>query len=125
MKFTLIFLVFLMNSFAFAEVDCDLKLGLSTGVPVVEFTSGNTIHSKMSIKEMTPAALEEEMINLQDEGICTEKIPVKKCVLKFEKQKAQKLTLYRGQDRWLSWPTQAKREAQNFVKGLQKVGFCS
>lgn len=126
MKFALILALFVFSSLASAEELCDVRPGESLGVKVIEFTSGNTIHSKMTLKETTPDALAEEIVNLQDMGVCAETIISKKCVLKFEKtQKTNLLTMYRGQDKWLSWPAISKNQAQVFVKSLQRVGFCS
>lgn len=116
----------LMSSFAFAESVCDVRVGEASGMKVVEFASGNVIHSKISINESTAEAMLEEMINLQDMGICTEKIQSRKCVLKFEKKnKVNSLTLFRGADRWLSWTVQSKKQAQDYVRNLKRVGFCS
>lgn len=109
----------------YAEVPCDLKVGVTIGIPVVEFVTGNVIHSKMNLKEGTALALKEELINLQDEGICTEEIPHKKCTLKFEKAKSTTVVLYRGADKWQKWDIKSKKLAQEFVMSLKKVGFCS
>jgi hypothetical protein len=80
----------------------------------------------MALKELSQSSLTEEMISLQDMGICEEKIVAKKCVLKFEKkQNVNNIVLIRGQDRWSTWNTKAKQEAQNFVKSLKNAGFCS
>jgi hypothetical protein len=126
MKFALLALLILLTLKARAESPCDIRLGNSVGVQVVEFATGHIVHSKMAVKELSQASLTEEMISLQDMGICEEKITAKKCVLKFEKkQNMNHLILLRGQDRWLSWDTKAKQQAQEFVKSLQKAGFCS
>ena len=127
MKFAVIaFLIFATIKTAKAESLCDIRLGNSVGVQVVEFASGHIVHSKMALKELSQASLVEEMISLQDMGICEERIQAKKCVLKFEKKlKVTSLLLMRGQDRWLTWNTNAKQQAQDFVKSLQKAGFCS
>lgn len=126
MKFSLLALLILTTLRARAEAPCDIRLGSSVGVQVVEFASGHIVHSKMALNELSQSSLTEEMISLQDMGICEEKITAKKCVLKFEKkQKISHLILLRGQDRWLSWETKAKQQAQEFVKSLQKAGFCS
>lgn len=110
----------------FAESPCDLRPGTSIGVKVVEFATGNTIHSKMPFRESTADALLEEMINLQDMGVCEEKIVAQKCVLKFEKKaKLNFISLYRGPNKWNTWNLKSKIEAQNFVKNLKRVGFCS
>lgn len=117
-------LPFTMN--AMAEELCDIRTGTTVGVRVVEFASGHKIHSKMSLSESTPGALYEEMVNLQDMGVCEEKIIKRKCILKFEKtQKSHQITLFRGEDKWKSWDLAAKEEAQNYVKGLKRAGFCA
>lgn len=110
-----------------AESTCDIRMGNTLGVRVVEFTSGNTVHSKMSMNEMSVSALAEELVSLQDMGVCEEKLLTKKCVLRYEKTTAKnhQIALYRGADRWLAWVVSAKSEAQNFVKNLQKMGLCT
>lgn len=122
--FSLLTILFSMN--IYAESLCDVRPGVSVGVNVMEFFSGNTIHSKMTLKESTPNAILEEMISLQDMGICEEKILAKKCILKYEAKSTGKLiTLYRGPRKWNSWSLNAKTSAQNFVRELKKAGFCS
>lgn len=122
----LIAIMLLASNLAYAEFPCDIRLGESIGLRVVEFTTGHVIHSKMSLKESSGPALREEIINLQDEGICTEQIPLKKCVLKYEKVASRKdITLYRGSDKWQSWNLSAKKDAQEFVISLRRAGFCS
>ncbi len=126
MKFFVISLLLALNINAFAESPCDLRPGTSIGIKVVEFASGNVIHSKMPYRESTADALLEEMINLQDMGVCAEKIIPQKCILKFEKKaKINLITLYRGKNRWNTWNLKSKDQAQNFVKNLKRVGFCS
>jgi len=121
----LITILLVIGQNAFAEAPCDIRLGKTVGIPVVEFTSENTVHSKIPVREMTSASLHEEMVNLQDEGICEEKIQRKRCILKFEKvKKVGQLTLIRGGDRWLSWKLPLKKDAQEFTRRLQKAGFC-
>jgi hypothetical protein len=124
MKFVVALLMIVAAS-AYAESTCDIRLGLTVGVPVVEFVSGTDVHSKIPVKEMTSASLQEEMLNLQDMGDCSETIIKKRCVLKYEKVKnANQLTLIRGNDRWLSWKLSHKKDAQEFTKRLQKAGYC-
>ena len=126
MKFFFLSLFMLTSLKAFAESPCDLRPGTAIGVKVVEFATGNTIHSKMPFRESTADALLEEMINLQDMGVCEEKIVAQKCVLKFEKKaKLNFISLYRGPNKWNTWNLKSKVEAQNFVKNLKRVGFCS
>ncbi len=126
MKFSFLALFMLLSLKAFAESPCDLRPGTSIGVKVVEFATGNVIHSKMPMRESTADALLEEMINLQDMGVCEEKIIAQKCVLKFEKQqKINFISLYRGANKWNTWNLKSKEHAQNFVKNLKRVGFCS
>jgi hypothetical protein len=126
MKFCLFVFLLLMAAVAQAEPVCDLRVGESIGIQVLEFSSGSTVHSKMAMVETSPKAIVDEMINLQDMGICAEKIVTKKCTLRFEKKKKGSLiTMYRGKDRWVSWSLSGKKEAQSFVRSLKKVGFCS
>lgn len=117
-------MLFMLN--AKAESVCDVRPGTSIGIKVIEFASGNVIHSKMPFKETTPDALLEEMINLQDMGVCEERIVAKKCILKFEKHKrANFVTLVRGEVRWSTWNLSSKNRAEAFIKNLKRVGFCS
>lgn len=120
----LLFIILASFSFhSFAEGLCDVRPGVSVGVRVIEFATGNAIHSKMPMKETTAESLLEEMVSLQDMGICEEKIISKKCEIKVEKQNF--VTLYRGQDRWNTWRLTAKGQVIDFVKRLKKAGFCS
>jgi len=97
----ILLLVLLVSQGAFAEAPCDIRLGHSVGVRVVEFSSGHVVHSKMPLREMSVSSLREEMTNLQDMGLCEMKIERKRCILKFEKRAVEnQLTLIRGQDRW-------------------------
>lgn len=120
-----LFLFIIAAQSAFAEAPCDIALGSTVGVRVVEFASGNVVHSKMALKEMSVSSLKEEMSSLQDMGVCEQKIQKKRCVLKFEKKAQTQLTLIRGTDRWLSWSLNGKGSAQKFVKILQQAGYCS
>lgn len=121
--FTLIFLILAQS--AFAEAPCDIRLGSSTGVRVIEYASGNVVHSKIALKEMSVSALKEEMTNLQDMGVCEMKVERKRCILKFEKRTTgNQLTLFRGNDRWLSWSLAGKTSSQKFVRILQQAGYC-
>jgi len=126
MKYSVLtFLLFLAIN-AYAEAPCDVRPGNSIGIKVMEFTSGNTIHSKIPFKETTADTLLEEMINLQDMGICEEKITSQKCILKYEKiQKANYISLYRAGTKWNTWNLKSKDHAQKFVNSLKRVGFCS
>ena len=85
MKLLMMTLLFSVTLNAFAEGPCDVRPGKSIGIKVIEFTTGHVIHSKMPFTESSADALLEEMINLQDMGICEEKITASRCVLKFEK----------------------------------------
>ncbi|WP_408097282.1 hypothetical protein ACJVC5_19820 [Peredibacter sp. HCB2-198] len=126
MKFSLFAVMMIISMHTFAESKCDVRPGTSVGIRVIEFVSKNVIHSKIPLKEATASALEEEMLNLQDMGVCEERIYAQRCVLKFEKQKNQNfITMIRGTDRWKTWNLSGKNEAQEFVKSLKKVGFCS
>jgi hypothetical protein len=124
MKFLFV-LIMLISQAAFAEAPCDIKLGQTVGVRAIEYATGNVVHSKMPLREMSVASLREEMVNLQDMGICEPKIQRKRCILKFEKtNKGNQLTLFRGVDRWLSWSLAGKASAQKFTRILQQAGFC-
>ena len=121
----MIFLLLMLSGQAFAQ-DCDVRLGTSIGLKVMEFYSGNTIHSKMTLKETTAGALSEELTSLQDEGVCNEKTPAKRCILRFEKRaKTNFISFFRGNERWATWLVKSKRKAQDFVKSMKRVGFCS
>lgn len=125
MKLLVLILFILGTAHAQAEV-CDVRLGHTIGLRVVEFVSGNTIHSKMSLKDTTADSIHQEMLNLQEEGVCEDKILAKKCVLRYEKKaKTTLITLFRGQDRWVSWLLSSKKKAQDFIKNMRRVGFCS
>jgi hypothetical protein len=124
----LCFFIFLLfaTAVASAQSACDVRPGVSTGVPVIEFTTGHVVHSKMPKTEASPEAIEEEMLNLQEMEICQEKIIAQKCILKFEKQnKKNVISLYRANQRWNSWSLKSKERAERFIKGLKKSGFCS
>lgn len=111
---------------AYAEAPCDIRPGTSSGVKVVEFATGNIIHSKISFRESTVNAIVEEMVNLQDMGVCEERIKKQKCVLKFEKIRQNNfITLYRGGHKWNTWSLKSRVEAQTYVKNLKRAGFCS
>lgn len=126
MKKLLLLTIAVMALNAHAEAPCDVRPGSSIGIRVVEFTSGNTIHSKIPFKETTADSLLEEMVNLQDMGVCEEKITAKKCILKYEKiQQANYISLYRGNAKWNTWNLKSKDHAQKFVNSLKRVGFCS
>lgn len=116
-------ILFTLN--AQAGSTCDIRPGFSVGVKVVEFFLGHTVLSKIPFVESTPNALHEEMVSLQDMGLCQETIKSQKCVLKLEKNQTQSyVTLYRGNERWNTWSILSKNRAQIFVKGMKKVGFC-
>ena len=102
-------------------------MGNSSGVRVIEFATGNNIHSKMSVKDATGDAIAEEMRNLQDMGVCLEgQQHAKRCLLKYEKiRSANLITLHRGEDKWMTWMVKSKSSAQKFVSELKRVGFCS
>lgn len=125
MKFLVLFILLLSSLGAQADV-CDVRLGHSIGLRVVEFATGNTVHSKMSLKDTTADSMQQEMLNLQEEGICDEQIVAKKCVLRYEKKsKTTLITLFRGHDRWVSWLLSSKKKAQAFIRNMKRVGFCN
>lgn len=121
MKFSLVAVLMLFMLNAKAESLCDVRPGTSVGVKVIEFASGNVIHSKMPFKETTPDALLEEMINLQDMGVCEEKIVAQKCSLKFEKFKNTNfVSLLRGNVKWSTWNLSAKSNAEKIHQELKE-----
>ena len=115
----------LAASLAQADSTGDLRINETIGRKVVEFTSGNLVHSKMNLTESSAKAIEEEFVNLQDEGICSSKKIAQKCILKLEKRPSVSLTLIRGKERWQSWKVNEKKTAQEYVKSLKALGFCS
>lgn len=126
MKFSVLTFLFLLSLNVFAESPCDVRPGTSVGIKVVEFATGNIIHSKIPLKESTAGALLEEMVSLQDMGVCEEKIYSQKCILKFEKRRnGHYITMFRGMIKWHSWSLKSKDQAQSYVKSLKKAGFCS
>jgi hypothetical protein len=126
MKFSVLTFFVFLSFQAFAEPVCDVRPGTSVGIKVMEFASGNTVHSKIPMSESTAQNILEEMINLQDMGVCKEKITAKKCILKFEtKAKTNYISLFRGAHRWNTWHLKSKHQAQDFVKNLKRAGFCS
>ncbi len=126
MKSLVLSFLILASPVARAEAPCDLRPGTSVGVRVIEFTTGHVIHSKIPLSQSTAEALREEMINLQDMGICSEQIYAHRCVLKYEKVKKQNfINLFRNNEKWNSWGISSKSEAQNFVRDLKRAGFCS
>lgn len=123
MKFIVLIMLMLTGQ-VFAQ-DCDVRIGSTMGLKVIEFHSENTILSKMTIKETTAEALYEELTNLQAEGLCSEEIPAKKCVLRFEKRKKTNfISFFRGNERWATWFVKSKSRAQAFVKSMKRVGLC-
>jgi hypothetical protein len=125
MKSLVLLFLLLGSAHAHAEL-CDVRMGQSIGLRVVEFVSGNTIHSKMSLKDTTADSIASEMLNLQEEGLCDEKIIARRCVLRYEKKsKTTLITLFRGEDRWVSWLLSSKKKAQDFIKNMKRTGFCS
>jgi hypothetical protein len=126
MKNLVIFTFMILSFNALAESPCDIRPGTSSGVKVIEFATGNKIHSKILLRESSADALLEEMVSLQDMGICEEKIYAQKCILKFEKfKKTNYISLYRGKNKWNTWQLKSKDQAFDLVKKMKKVGFCS
>ncbi len=108
-----------------AESQCDIRLGQSVGVRVIEFVSGQEVHSKIALREMSVYSLNEEMTSLQDMGICEARILRKKCILKFEKKNTgHQIALFRNQEKWLSWNLNGKESAKKFVRILKQAGYC-
>lgn len=126
MKVFLVICFALLTSGAFAQSKCDLRVTTSVGVKAVEFVSANVAKSKMAMRDATADALAEELIALQDEGVCDQEFIAQRCVLKFEKaRKVNYISMYRGTERWLTWPLTAKLKAQQYVASLKRFGFCS
>ena len=126
MKSLLSILFILFSVGTYAETKCDLKVGTSVGVKAVEFITGNVVHSKMALQDSTAEALAEELINLQDLGVCSQEFQSQKCVLRFENaKKTNFISMYRGAERWLTWNLSAKNKAQMYVATLKRFGFCS
>lgn len=120
----ILFAIFSMS--VFAQAKCDLKLVTSVGVKAVEFYSGQEVHSKMAMRDSSADALAEELINLQDMGLCAQEFQHQRCTLKFEKaNKVNFISMYRGSERWLTWNLTAKEKAQAYVASLKRFGFCS
>ena len=126
MKRIWILLSLIVSFSAFAEPICDLAPAVSSGVNVIEFRAENSSQSKIPLNQFSTSALQEELLSLQDMGICDSKVVKEKCVLRFEKLQNQNIiSMIRGNKKWLSWNLQNKKAAQNFVVSLKKVGFCS
>ncbi len=122
-RYLMIFLI--LTQIAHAESPCDIKLGQSQGVRVVEFSTDNVIHSKIPLREVSVMSLKEEMTSLQDMGICEAQVSKKRCVLRFErKEKGPEIAMFRGEDRWLNWGLNGKTSAQKLVRILKQAGFC-
>lgn len=120
----IIFLLFIISGQVWGQ-NCDIRVGTTMGLKVMEFHSGNTIHSKMTIRETTAEALIEELSSLQEEGVCSETIPAGKCVLRFEKRnKTNFISFFRNNERWATWLVKSKPRAQAFVKNMKRVGLC-
>ena len=123
-KLGIILMLFTLS--AWGESPCDIRPGETEGIKVLKFHSGSTVHSKMALRDVTPDALFEEMISLQEMGVCREKIYSKKCHLKMIRTKTvSRINFLRNHELWMSWPVQEKKQAQNFVKSLIRIGFCS
>jgi hypothetical protein len=117
-------LLFIFSTQAFAQ-DCDVRLGTTIGLKVMEFHRGHEVLSKMTIKETTAEALHEEFVNLQDEGLCSQTIPAKKCILRFEKRRNTNfISFFRDGERWATWFVKSKNKAQAFVKSMKRAGLC-
>lgn len=124
MKFVVFSLLVVFSSAVSAKNICDLEVAKKFGVVVVEFKEKNKTLSKMAFKDSTADALIEEMYNLQDMNLCSDKIVQSKCILKVNPQKGL-ITFVRGQKEWVSWPKQSIKYAQNYLSEMKKVGFCS
>jgi hypothetical protein len=126
MRFYLSAVLLSLTLRAYAESPCDVRPGTTMGIRVMEFASGNVVHSKIPLRESSPEALLEEMLNLQDMGVCEERIISRKCVLKFQKlRNTNYVVLLRGSEKWNAWGLKSKDDAQKYVKGLKRYGFCT
>ncbi len=126
MKIGVVFFAIFLSLNGFTQEHCDVRLGDSQGIKVMEFASGNMIHSKMALRDVSPQALFEEIISLQEMGVCSEKIYARKCVLRYEKKNTiNHLTFFRGQERWMTWKVSLKKDAQDFIRSLIRIGFCA
>lgn len=124
MKLIIIFLLATISSSAFSSNICDLAVTKKLGVVVVEFKEKNKTLSKMAFKDSTPDALIEEMYNLQDMNLCSDKIVSSKCELRVNPTNGL-VTFVRGKKSWVSWSKQSVSYAQNYLKQMKKIGFCS
>lgn len=124
MKFVVFFLFALLSASAFSKNICDLEVSKKFGVVVVEFKEKNKTLSKMAFKDGTAEALIEEMYNLQDMNLCSDKIVQSKCSLKMNPQRGL-VTFVRGTKEWVSWPKTSINYAQNYLIEMKRVGFCS
>ena len=91
---------------------------------MVEFKEKNKTLSKMAFRDASPEALIEEIYNLQDMNLCSEKIIRSKCNLKINPKNGL-VTFIRGKKGWVSWPKSSISVAQNYLKEMKKIGFCS
>lgn len=78
----------------------------------------------MAFKDSTADALIEEMYNLQDLNLCSDKIVQSRCELKVNPNNGL-VTFVRGKKNWVSWPKSSIQFAQNYLKEMKRVGFCS
>lgn len=124
MKLTVLFLLALMSTSTYARNICDLDVSKKFGVVVVEFKEKNKTLSKMAFKDSTAEALIEEMYNLQDMNLCSDRIVQAKCGLKVNSNNGF-VTFVRGKREWVSWPKSSIKHAQNYLTNMKKVGFCS
>lgn len=124
MKLTVIFLLTLISTSSFARNICDLEVNKKFGVVVVEFKEKSKTISKMAFKDSTPNALIEEMYNLQDLNLCSHKIVQAQCTLRVNPNNGL-VTFIRSKKDWVSWPKSSLSHAQNYLKEMKRVGFCS
>lgn len=124
MKLTVFILIAMISTSTYARNICDLEVTQKFGVVVVEFKERNKTLSKMAFKDSTAQALIEEMYNLQDMNLCSDKIVQSRCGLKVNPQSGL-VTFIRGKKEWVSWPKSSIQQAQNYLKGMREVGFCS
>lgn len=124
MKFVLFAIISLFSASTFARNICDLDVSKKFGVVVVEFKEKNKTLSKMAFRDSSADALIEEMYNLQDLNLCSEKIVQSRCDLKVNPSNGM-VTFVRGKKTWVSWPKSSIQHAQNYLKEMKRVGFCS
>lgn len=115
---------FLISSQSYALSLCDVEVAEVEQVKVLKFKTRKPKVSELSkflLKEASPLAIQEEMINLQDMGLCYEKFIPRSCSLKV---KNKKVTLLRDGIEWTSWSRKRSADAKVYFNDLKKLGIC-